>query len=92
MPTRADAALPSSVIPRRAPVSARDGSSLAAFLRLLRYIGPHRGYAALTLVFGAVGAAVLLFGISWKLALACIVLFPLYGLVFAALHPWLGKP
>lgn len=210
MTTRADAALPSSVIPRRAPVSARDGSSLAAFLRLLRYIGPHRGYAALTVLFGAVGfllsfaypwiigsiidlasrpgrwgaaqaaelrwlielsigtavmhavvvygrghfnvhlgdaiasdlrrdlfdhlqklgtafytrerigsiiarvihdvheamaviyagvivvgldacqlalAAVLLFGISWKLALACIVLFPLYGLVFAALNP-----
>jgi ABC-type multidrug transport system fused ATPase/permease subunit len=32
-------------------------------------------------------AAVLLVGISWKLTLACIVLFPLYGLVFAMLNP-----
>jgi ABC-type multidrug transport system fused ATPase/permease subunit len=32
-------------------------------------------------------AAALLIGISWKLTLACAVMFPLYALVFAALNP-----
>jgi ABC-type multidrug transport system fused ATPase/permease subunit len=32
-------------------------------------------------------AAVLLSQISWKLTLACVLLFPLYGLVFATLNP-----
>jgi ABC-type multidrug transport system fused ATPase/permease subunit len=32
-------------------------------------------------------AAVLLVGISWKLTLACVVMFPLYGVVFAYFNP-----
>ncbi len=32
-------------------------------------------------------AAILLASISWKLTLACIALFPLYGLVFAVMNP-----
>lgn len=32
-------------------------------------------------------AVVLLAGISWRLTLACMVLFPLYGVVFAVMNP-----
>jgi subfamily B ATP-binding cassette protein MsbA len=33
-------------------------------------------------------AFVLLLGISWKLTLACAAMFPLYGVVFAVMNPW----
>ena len=32
-------------------------------------------------------ASILLLGISWKLTLACVIIFPLYGVVFALFNP-----
>ncbi len=36
-------------------------------------------------------AFVLLMGVSWKLTLACVVMFPAYGLVFATMNPRVRK-
>jgi subfamily B ATP-binding cassette protein MsbA len=58
----------------------------------------HDVHAAMAVIYGGIIvvaldaaqlalAAVLLVGVSWKLTLACILMFPLYGLVFSIFNP-----
>jgi ABC-type multidrug transport system fused ATPase/permease subunit len=72
----------------------RNGSILARII--------HDVHSAMAVIYGGIIvaaldaaqltiAAVLLLQISWKLTLACVVLFPLYGVVFATFNPRVRK-